>query len=85
MNNLSIEKILDKKQYYMSEYDFFDGEYHCIFNILEIKENYVICSLSKAGRITVNEYGLLEDKNSNLYFEYGPNFEKIYIEDFEKF
>ena len=42
MNN-SIEKINQYKEYYMKEYDFFDGEYHCIFNILEVKENYVIC------------------------------------------
>ncbi len=83
MNN-SIEKINQYKEYYMKEYDFFDGEYHCIFNILEVKENYVICSLSKAGRITVNEYDLHLDKENNLYFEYGPDFNKIYIEDFEK-
>ena len=82
MNN-SIEKISQYKEYYMSEYDFFDGEYHCIFNILEIKENYVICSLNKAGKFSVQEYDLYLDKENNLYFEYGPDFNKIYIEDFE--
>lgn len=81
----SIEKILYYEQYYMKEYDYFDGEYHCIFNILDINERYVTCSLSKAGKLTINEYDLLLDKQNNLYFEYGPDFEKIYIEDFEKF
>ena len=65
MNNL-IEKINQYKEYYMNEYDFFDGEYHCIFNILEIKENYVICSLNKAGKFSVQEYDLYLDKENNL-------------------
>ena len=82
MNN-SIEKLNQYKEYYMKEYDFFDGEYHCIFNILEVKENYVICSLNKAGKLLVQEYDLYLDKENNLYFEYGPDFNKIYIEDFE--
>ena len=82
MKNL-IEKINQYNKYYMSEYDFFDGEYHCIFNMLEVKEHYVICSLNKAGKFSVQEYDLNLDKENNLYFEYGPEFNKIYIEDFE--
>ncbi|MDY5676538.1 MAG: hypothetical protein SPK63_01935 [Eubacteriales bacterium] len=80
-----LNSINQYEQYYLSEFDFFDGEYHCIFNILEIKENYIICSLNKAGKLLVQEYDLYPDKENNLYFEYGPDFEKIYIEDFEKF
>ena len=75
---------MEYKNYYMNEYDFFDGEYHCIFNILDIKENCIICSLNKAGKFTVNEYDLYQDKENNSYFEYGPDFERIYIEDFER-
>ena len=82
MKNI-IEKINHNNKYYMSEYDFFDGEYHCIFNILEIKENYVICSLNKAGKLFVQEYDLYLDKENNLFFEYGPDFERIYIKNFE--
>ena len=80
-----LNSINQYEHYYLSEFDFFDGEYHCIFNILEIKENYIICSLNKAGKFSVQEYDLFLDKENKLYFEYGPDFEKIYIEDFENF
>ena len=39
--------------------------------------------LTKQGRISLIAYPLLEDENG-LYFEYGPFYKKIYIDDFEE-
>ena len=43
--------------------------YYKSFNINKIKSEQIISAY--------------EDKNGNLYFEYGVDYEKIYIKDFE--
>ncbi len=66
------------------EYRFYDGECFVTFNMLEVNKdkNNITVAISKQGKITVTDYPLLQDDNG-LYFEYGPLFTKIYIEDFE--
>ncbi len=66
------------------EYRFYDGECFVKFNKLDINndKNKITVAISKQGKITVIDYPLLQDENG-LYFEYGPLFSKIYIEDFE--
>ena len=82
MNNI-IQK--DFSKMYMSEFNFFDGEYDVTFNILDINldKNIVNIAVSIAGKIYTTEYDLFNDKQSNLYFEYGCEFTKIYLKDFD--
>ncbi len=67
------------------EYRFYDGECFVTFNMLEVNKdkNDITVAISKQGKITVTDYPLLQD-NNGLYFEYGPLFTKIYVEDFEE-
>lgn len=66
------------------EYDFYDGEYFRKFNIVELNENTMQATfaITCAGKISVQEIDLLQDDNG-LYFEYGPLFNKIYLDNFE--
>ncbi len=68
------------------EYEFYNGEYFVTFNIVDLdKDNKVTTiAITCAGKISVQEIDLLQDDNG-LYFEYGPLFNKIYIEDFEEY
>ncbi len=67
------------------EYRFYDGEYFHKFNIVELNENKMIATMAItcAGKISVRDIDLLQDENGS-YFEYGVEFKKIFIEDFEE-
>ncbi len=67
------------------EYRFYDGECFVTFNMLEVNKDKsnITVAISKQGKITVTDYPLLQDDNE-LYFEYGVEFKKIFIEDFEE-
>ena len=66
-------------------YDFHNGINFITFGLIEldVDNEKVIVGISDLGKIIVTDYPLFEDKNGNLYFEYGVDYEKIYIEDFE--
>ncbi len=66
----------------MAEYQYFDGETYITFNIVYATEKEVQLAVTNRGRISVLTYDLYEDENGK-YFEYGCNYDKIYIEDFE--
>ena len=70
---------------YLNEFQFFNGEYDITFNIVDINTEKMIIkvAVSDLGKISVIEYDLKRDKDNNLYFEYGCQFEKISIDDFE--
>lgn len=78
-------KIFKTKQqnYYMKEFLYFDGENYITFYILEIDfiKGTVLLDISKNGRFCRTEYDLILKEN-NWYFEYGCDFEKIFIKDF---
>ena len=76
----SIEKM------YLKEFQFFNGEYDITFNIVDINTDKMIIKLAVThlGKISVIEYDLKRDKNNNLYFEYGCQFSKLDIDNFEK-
>ena len=50
---------------------------------MDVANEKAIVAISDLGKIIVTDYYLLEDKNGDLYFEYGVDYEKIYIKDFE--
>ena len=70
---------------YLNEFQFFNGEYDITFNIVDISTEKMTIKLavSNLGKISVIEYDLKRDKDNNLYFEYGCEFDKIHIDDFE--
>ena len=80
-----IEKSMEFKKYYLSEFQLHDGEVFIAFNIVSIdtNKNEITVAISNRGRISVTTYDLLTDSNGFLYFEYGIDYEKINIDDFE--
>ena len=68
----------------MLEYEMYNGEHFVTFDIVNLdKENNVATmAITCAGKVSVQEIDLQQDENG-LYFEYGPLFNTIYIEDFE--
>ena len=80
-----IEKSMEFKKYYLSEFQLHDGEVFITFNIVAIdtSKNEITVAISNRGRISVTTYDLLTDSNGFLYFEYGIDYEKININDFE--
>ena len=79
------EKSMEFKKYYLSEFQLYDGEVFITFNIVAINtdKNEITVAISNRGRISVTTYDLLTDSNGSFYFEYGINYEKININDFE--
>ena len=69
---------------YMQEFKLYDGEEHITFNIIGVceKKSEISLAVTNRGKINFPTYDLYEDKKG-LYFEYGPDFTKIYIDDFE--
>ena len=80
-----IEKSMEFKKYYLSEFQLYDGEVFITFNIVAIdtSKNEITVAVSNRGRISITTYDLLTDSNGFLYFEYGVDYEKINIDDFE--
>lgn len=69
----------------MYELDYFDGYDFTTFNIIEIdcERKRITVAVTYIGKISVMTYELYEDENG-LYFEYGPLFTKIHLENFEE-
>ena len=67
----------------MYEYEHFDGYDYTTFDIIEtdVDRMKITVAVTYIGKISVVSYELYEDENG-LYFEYGPLFTKIYIDDF---
>ena len=80
-----IEKAMEFKKYYLSEFQLYDGEVYVTFNIVAIdtNKNEITVAISNRGKISVTTYDLLTDNNGSFYFEYGVDYEKINVNDFE--
>ena len=81
-----IEKSMEFRKYYLSEFQLHDGEVFITFNIVAIdtNKNEITVAVSNRGRISVTTYDLLTDNNGYLYFEYGVDYEKISLNEFEE-
>lgn len=73
------------KNYYLNEFTLFDGEFDITFNILDVNKDKmtITVAVTKAGKIFVTDYDLKLDKENNLYFQYGIEYTKVNIGDFE--
>ena len=76
---------MENQNYYLKEFQYFDGYTEIIFNIVDINFNKMTITLAitNQGKISVIEYDLKRDKENDLYFEYGCQYEKIAVDDFE--
>ncbi len=76
---------MEIQNYYLKEFNYFDGENDITFNILDVNTEKMTITLAVTdqGKIYVIDELLFKDENQNLYFEYGLNFEKIKLNDFE--
>ena len=72
------------RKYYLSEFQLYDGEAFVTFNIVAIdtSKNEITVAVSNRGGISVITYDLLTD-NNGFFFEYGVDYRKININDFE--
>jgi len=68
---------------YMKEFQYWNGERFITFDMLEMSDTAVVVAVTNEGKISVCEYELREDENG-LYFEYGINYVRINIKDFEE-
>ena len=66
-------------------YDFHNGINFVTFGLIELNvaKEQVTVAICDLGKIIVTDYYVLEDKNGDLYFEYGVDYERIYIKNFE--
>lgn len=76
---------MENQNYYLKEFQYFDGYTEIIFNIVDINfdKMTITLAITYQGKISVIEYDLKRDKENNLYFEYGCQYEKISVDDFE--
>ena len=76
---------MEIQNYYLKEFQYFDGYTEIIFNIVDINfdKMTITLAITNQGKISVIEYDLKRDKENNLYFEYGCQYEKIAVDDFE--
>ena len=76
---------MENQNYYLKEFQYFDGYTEIIFNIVDINfdKMTITLAITNQGKISVIEYDLKRDKENNLYFEYGCQYEKITVDDFE--
>ena len=80
-----VQRKTEIRKYYLSEFQLHDGEVFITFNIVAIdtSKNEITVAVSSRGRISVTTYDLLTDNNGSFYFEYGVDYEKINVSDFE--
>ena len=76
---------MENQNYYLKEFQYFDGYTEIIFKIVDINfdKMTITLAITNQGKISVIEYDLKRDKENNLYFEYGCQYEKIAVDDFE--
>ena len=72
------------KIYYLSEFEIFDGEEFITFNIVGIDtaRKQAQIAVTDRGKISVITYDIMQDKDGNLYFEYGCTYQKVWLDDF---
>ena len=73
-----------KNKFYMNEFKYFDGEEYITFNIIDLNEKTITLAVTNRGKISLIDYDLYSDENG-LYFEYGCNYTRINVEDFEDY
>jgi hypothetical protein len=76
----------NNRRYYLSEFKLYDGDHWITFNIVDVdtERNEITVAITNEGGISVCGFDLRRN-GKGLYFEYGVNYEKIAVDDFERF
>lgn len=79
-----VSRFIEFRKYYLSEFEWFDGEDYITFNLtdVDLEKGEVQVAVTDRGKISVVTYDLMTDKTGRLYFEYGVMFERMYLDDF---
>ena len=74
-----------KNKFYLKEFQIYDGETTITFNIVDINEmkEEILVAISNRGGISLVTYDLFKYENG-YYFEYGYDYTKINLNDFEE-
>ena len=74
-----------KNKFYLKGFQIYDGEATITFNIVDINEmkEEILVAISNRGGISLVTYDLFKDENG-YYFEYGCDYTKINLNDFEE-
>ena len=80
-----MENQVSNRRYYLSEFSLYDGDRFVTFNIVDINtdKNEITVAVTNEGRISVCTFDLMSN-DKGLYFEYGPSYQKIAVDDFEQ-
>ena len=81
-----VSRFTEFRKYYLSEFEWFDGEDYITFNLtgVDLEKGEVQVAVTDRGKISVVTYDLMTDKTGRLYFEYGVMFERMYLDDFKE-
>lgn len=82
---MKTQVLANPKKYYLNEFEYFDGECFITFNIVDIdtERNTITVAITNRGKISVCTFDLMSD-DERFFFEYGPMFEEINVDDFEE-
>lgn len=82
---MKTQDLANPKKYYLNEFEYFDGECFITFNIVHIDtaRNTITVAITNRGKISVCTFDLMSD-DERFFFEYGPMFEEINVDDFEE-
>lgn len=74
-----------RNKFYMHEFQYYDGECFVTFNIVDLNEKNgeISVAITREGKISVVTYLLFRDERG-LYFEYGCEYKKMSLNDFEE-
>jgi len=78
-----MENQLEIRNYYMNEFEWFDGDNFVTFNIVDIYTDRISVAITNEGKISVCEFDLKSD-GRRFFFEYGVMQVQIAIDDFEQ-
>ena len=72
--------------YRNSSYDFFDGDDFITFDVIAVGEEQrlIFVAVSNRGKITMDNYELMTDRDGEKFFYYGSPEQKIYLNNFEQ-
>jgi hypothetical protein len=76
--------VIENKDYRNLQNDYYDGESFVYFDIIQIdaENDNITVMVSHQGKLAMRTFELMVDEDNDVFFEYGPCFEKIYLEQF---
>ena len=76
----------EDRNYYLNEYVLHD-EFNTVLDIVEIDtiKHIIHVAVTKSGRTFKTDFDLFLDKDNKLFFYYGVDYKKLYLDDFEEY